>query len=437
MAVGLEIEIPVPIDRLLGPDITYIRNRVMNAAGHGPGDTEYNRQKWKIDQRIGNSGRVLYGTLRAAAGGFRIDADHDDRVKTASWPPREGGLDSIIEIVMDPPAETVAQFNATMTNIQVWITTMMAQTHNLTQRWANGLGGGVSVGPLTGPGLPARPKHPNHNLKGSIQANVGIDLREYHSLVKWYTKSGLAKSKRESDPLAQAVYRQGKHDMREAVNLGRTITAGIAATLTPLQRQQMGNLRGLRGWITHMALYIKRGTIAGGLGGSAKNLAPALLKSPPSIAAQYGMTNDEQVYFTNNQVNIVDQILHAVGRGAQVGTALNAVPIFANQAAAVGGSLSDLTNIGGGFVPLAGGPLMNPTGVGPARTGSLAVADPALPSVAAGPGIIGGGANTRGGIVAEFRTIPGYHEGVAAWRQLGLRFFNAATSRNRRSGIAP
>jgi hypothetical protein len=431
MAIGLEIEIAVPIDRLQAADLNFINAQYTNSLlAPLP---KYSAAGLAIQQRINTAGKVVYGPTHTSGVGFRVEADHDDRVRSNQWPPREGGDDSIIEIVMHPPAETVAQFNAAMTQIGTWINTMMLRTNNLTQRWVNGLGGGVSVGPLTGPAaFPPHVRHANHNLKGSIQVNVGIDLREYHSMMKWFTKSNYARSRNEADPAAQAVYRQSKADMREAVNLGRTIVSGISAGLTPVQRAQMGNLRG---WITHMALYLKRGTIAGGLGGTAKNLAPALLKSPPAVAAQYGMTPNEQAYFTLNLRPIVNQILVAVGRPAvPLGTPLNSVDIF-QTAPGGGGTIANLTTLGSGFVPLAGTPILTPTGVGPVRGGNATVG--ALPAVAVAPGVFGGGPATRGGIVAEFRTLPGYYDGVNAWRQLGLNFLHAALQRNQRSGIAP
>src|SRR5579862_203731 len=189
MAIGLEIEIAVPIDGLSAANIDTIRTNVA-AANLADGFSPQNTVPGMAVKLLTEStGRVAYGPIAAPAAGFRIDCDHDDRVRsgTAVWPPHEGGKDSIVEIVMDPPAETLVEFNATMDRIQTWINTMMLQTNNLTRRWVNGLAPNRSVGPLTWPalgvlpGLLTRPRRPNHNLKGSIQVNLGIDLREYHS----------------------------------------------------------------------------------------------------------------------------------------------------------------------------------------------------------------------------------------------------------------
>jgi hypothetical protein len=443
MAIGLEIEIAVPIDGLTAADISNIRADVIAAEAAYPGsgqNTAAGHRVRLLTETLGR-GRVAYGPLVAPARGFRIDCDHDNRVITLpapTWPPYEGGKDSLIEIVMDPPAETLAQFNTTMDNIQVWINTMMLRTNNLTRRWVDGLGLNRSVGPLTWndgggyPGRPTRKRSPHHNLKGSIQVNVGIDLREYHSMLKWFANSKFARSKNASSQAEQAAYREGKHAIREAVDIGRKLTEGYLAKMSPTDRARVGNLRGLRGWITHMALYMKRGALTKNPGGTAKNLAPTMLKSPPAVAAQYGMTGDESAYFTGHREEITRTLLHSFGRDLQIGSPLDTVDVFATSG---GYTLDQLTNLASTDVALAGKPLLDPTGVGPARTGNADVQG--LPSVAAGAGIIGGGPGTRGGVVTEIRSIPGLYEGVAAWRRLGQQFLQEADKRNQRSGVRP
>jgi hypothetical protein len=224
----------------------------------------------------------------------------------------------------------------------------------------------------------------------------------------------------------------------QAVDVGRTITQNIYNGMTALQRQQTGNLRGLRGWITHLALYLKRGTIPlATLGGTTKNLAPVLVKSPNSIITQYGMTAAELAYFTTpaNRTNIMNQILQRVGRPALLaGQTLDMVDVFLAKPGEIDAdTLSDVA-AGVADVPLTGKPIAQPTGVGPRRTGNAAVQG--LPIVAAGAGI-GGGPNARGGMVVEFRTLPGFYDGPASWRALGTRFLQEATARNNRDGIEP
>ncbi|MBW4670805.1 MAG: DUF4157 domain-containing protein [Cyanomargarita calcarea GSE-NOS-MK-12-04C] len=441
-AIGMEIEIPVPIDQLTGGQIAQIRNEVVAEQAAGNNATKMQHKLAAKNIRDQN-GRIAYGTIRGANGGFRVDADHDDRVMTpnpynSGWPLPEGGRDSIMEIVMDPPAVDITAFNNTMDNIDQFINQINAQTNNLTSRW-NSAFGNVSVGPMNYAvlGFPAM-RQPNHNFQGSVQVNIGIDLREYHSLIKWYVNSDYAKANN-APANEQALYRQIKTDIRQAVNIGRTIIQNIYAGMTPLQRQQAGNLRGLRGWITHLALYLKRGTIGlGVLGGTAKNIAPILLKSPNDVVALYGMTPGESTYFTLNRNTIMDQIFQMTGRVGNVGQPLNAVDAFAANPNHINADvLSDLTS-GLNDVPLTGKPIQEATGVGPQRTGNPSVQG--LPNVpvndlVTGNPTVGGGANTRGGMILEFRTLPGYYNGSTSWRALGLKFLQEAIARNTRSGI--
>jgi hypothetical protein len=350
-----------------------------------------------------------------------------------------------MEIVMEPPTVDQVAFTTTMNNIDAFIVQINAQTNNLTTHWVNAfpvigaMVAPVNVGPIdyTANGWYPAVRLPNHNFQGSIQVNIGIDLREYHSLLKWYANSEYANPTRAATQTERAIYAQIKADIIQAVDVGRTITQNIYNGMTALQRQQTGNLRGLRGWITHLALYLKRGTLPlGSLGGTIKNLAPVLVKSPNSIITQYGMTAAELTYFTTpaNRTNIMDQIFQRVGRAANVGQPLAAVDVFLASPGHI--NADTLSNVGAGAaqVPLTGKPIAQPTGVGPLRTGNAAVQG--LPIVAAGAGI-GGGPNTRGGMVAEFRTLPGFYDGSASWRALGTRFLQEATARNNRDGIEP
>ncbi|WP_326948617.1 MULTISPECIES: eCIS core domain-containing protein [unclassified Amycolatopsis] len=428
--IGLEVEIPIPIDRLTPAQLVQIQGWV--AAGthaNTLGATQAN-------------GRVPYGIIAnapvvgvAPGAGYRIDADHDNRVKSnpGNPPIREGGYDSILEIVTEPPVGTAAAFTTVMNHVQGFIGNINANTNNLTTRWVNAfpgvaLPGGlfdISIGPMdfTAQGHPLAVKLPHHNLQGSVQVNIDIDLREYQSLLKWYANSNYAASA--NAPAAeQPMYSQIKDDIRDAVNAGRTITATISAAHTAAQRAQAGNFRGLRGWITHLALYLKRGMIGPGvLGGSAKNLVPILVKSPNNVLTTYGFTAAEMAYYTGNKNAVLNQIMAQLGRPAIAGP-LAGIPVFAANPAGL--NLNQLADEAAVGVPLAGTPVLNPPNLGAWRTGNAAVQ-----AIAQVPG----GANSRGGLVAEFRNFPGFYNGVAAWRTLGLDFLAQATTRNARNGI--
>lgn len=446
-AIGLEVEVAVPIDKLTPAEVAQIRTRV--AQEHVAGMAQKPGHRVAAVGMRDMLGAVTYGEIRNAAGGFRVDADHDDRVTppnplTTGWPIRQGSRDSIIEIVMEPPAVGQAALTTAMTNITAFVAQIDAQTNQLTTRWVDAfpaLGAPamplpVSVGPFdyTNTGAIPPVRLPQHNYQGSIQVNIGIDLREYHSLLKWYVDSDYATAARMPDPASQAIYRDIKAHIREAVEIGRAMTDQIHAAAGAPQRQQAGNFRGLRGWLTHLALYLRRGTLPlASLSGSVKNLAPVLAKSPNQVLATYGMTPAEQNHFTANRNALMNQLFQATGRPGDVGRPLPAVDVFA---AAPGGTdadaLSDLT-AGAAGVALTGKPIPQPTGVGRLRTGNAHVQ--ALPSVPGGN--VGGGANTRGGFVAEFRALPGYYDGPAQWATVAQAFFDAAETRNARDGVQP
>lgn len=445
-AIGLEIEVAIPIDKLTPAEVTAIKTRV--AQEHVAGVAAKQGHRLAAVGMRDMNGNVTYGTIQNPANGYRIDADHDDRVTTPNptttgWPIRQGSRDSIIEIVMHPPAVSQVALTAAMNNIAAFITQVDAQTNQLTTRWVNAfpaLGAAmplpVSMGPFDYTDTGAYPalRLPQHNHEGSIQVNIGIDLREYHSLLKWYVESDYATATRAADPLSQAIYRDIKQHIREAVDIGRTLTDQVYTAATTAQRQQAGNFRGLRGWLTHLALYLRRGTLnLHAIGGSAKNLAPVLIKSPNSVLTTYGMTAAEQAYFTGNRATLMDDLFIATGRPGDAGQPLNTVDVFvAAPGDTDADTLSDMA-AGVGGVALTGKPVPHPTGVGAARTGNAAVTG--LPAVAAGN--IGGGANTRGGLVAEFRTLPGYYDGPQSWRAVAQAFFDAAQVRNARDGITP
>ncbi|MBA2395632.1 MAG: hypothetical protein H0V70_23130 [Ktedonobacteraceae bacterium] len=135
------------------------------------------------------------------------------------------------------------------------------------------------------------------------------------------------------------------------------------------------------------------------------------------------MTAYELIYFTNNRRATLDLILQQIGRSVLVvGQLLSAIDVFAATPGTL--NLDDLSNPARAVVPLAGTPVMVPPNLGPHRTGNASVQ--AIPDV---PGTM----NTRGGLVAEFRSFPGFYDGLASWRALGLDFLQQAATRN---GIA-
>jgi len=450
-AIGIEIEVPVPVDDLTHTEVEDIKDEVENANKATVPQTIYNHKVAAFQK----TRQVPYGTVKGSHNGFHVDVDHEARVKSvdplnAGWPLREGGQDSIMEIVTEK-ADTLSEFNTTMDHVDQFVKDVDTNTDGLKLHWENAFGNGVNLGPLDyfDRGI-ANDKRPNHNWQGSVQVNIGIDVREYASLAKWYAKSTYADPKRASSA-EQAIYRKSQENILEAVNVARDQVKSIMKDLSGDKKKDMGNLRGIRGWLTHLALYLIGGR-SGVPGTTVKNLTPILLKSPQDIAIWYGMTADEMDYFLDNRKAMMGQLIVRTGRtdldkddplNADVvkGKATN---VAYQSALAKGGvgltkseenawvaystSLGDLSAYASS-VAYAGKPIPGPQEVGPVRSGSTEVGN--IPAVNTT------GVNRRGGVVLEFRNLPGFYEGPAKWRALGQEFFKEADKRNQRGGVKP
>jgi hypothetical protein len=256
-----------------------------------------------------------------------------------------------------------------------------------------------------------------------VQVNIGIDMREYASLAKWYAKSNYADPSK-AEKHNKGDYKKAKDNILKAVDIGRSVTESLAKPMDKTQRTAMGNLRGLRGWITHMALYMLGGK--GGLpeGSTAKNITPILMKSSNDIAIEYAMTPDELAYYQDDAKRqaIVVLLIAKTGRRDLDPTDPLAGPIVEGDDKH--GSIDHLS-ADDDVTLFAGAPIAGEQPVGPARTGEGADTTPTT----------GGG--DRGGAVVEFRNLPGFHEGPAAWRQLGYDFLRQAENRNKRGGSKP
>jgi hypothetical protein len=422
-AIGLEIEIPVPIDRLPPQWMWIVRTIVDKNKVITPANLMKKVEAYGILQR---HGKVKYGvpltTVTSGAIKVRVETDHDDRVLSRDkggnfvWPPREA-TDSILEIVMQTPVTTEAELNTSMNLINNIVSEINANTNNLTTRWTNAWGSGYNIGPLDYP--PAlHPKRPNHNFQGSIQVNVGIDLREFHSMIKWYAQSDYKPSSAGATD-ADAFMKNQRSDIVKAVDVGRAIAKEIAATLTPAQRASAGKLRGLRGWMTYMALQTIRGDYATGGGGANKNLLPMLVKSKNDQIFLAGMTQYEKVYYHNHKKQLLDQLQNHTNRvmagGTQVFQQPGAPPWSFNEM--MNEKLKDAA-----LVPT--GSQIAPSSVGPVRGGNVEVSN-----------ISDDG--ERQGMVVEFRSLRDFYDGPANWRKVAMKFLKEADLRNQRSGLAP
>src|SRR5438876_294907 len=76
-AIGLEIETPVPIDKLTAAQVAQIQGYVAAAQAATAAGNNPMANKIAAQNVMAQDGTVPYGIIRAAADGFRVDADHD------------------------------------------------------------------------------------------------------------------------------------------------------------------------------------------------------------------------------------------------------------------------------------------------------------------------------------------------------------------------
>ena len=396
-AIGLEIEVPVPIDVLPDDQIDTIEKLT-----GPPGKIPSKPEMWEADGRRGKHGKAPYGTI-AEDDKIRVDVDHDNRVMTPNpdvvgqgWPLREGGVDSIIEIVTKP-APDEKKLDEQMDEVDQLIQDIDTNTNGLTTHWTHAWGG-YGVGPLDYASQGHAPvRKPNHNYDGSVQVNLGLNLSGYGDMLANYAQSTYADPAR-ADAKDQAVFSDAKMHIEASVAAGKAQGQRLrdkhAKKLTP----EHNDLRGIEGWLTHVALYLIRGS-AQGVGGTMKNLAPVLLKSPSAVAAETGMSEQERDFYAANRNDIMTHLLEEVNRNKDAkwfGRWKNQ-KAFPGRNAEGGGDITieQVSRIDGGEgdVLLTGKPIADP-GVG-------------------------------NDMVAEFRTLPGYHK-PADWREMGKKFLRAA-----------
>ena len=438
-AIGLEIEVAVPVDQLTEQDLQDLRD----AAGTDPNNIPTLSMEVEYKIMSLRNKKVKYtrdGGLKARGGNhYRVEVDHDPRVmaeKTPAFPYRDMANKALMEIVMDPPANDQTEFEAAMKEIDDFVKDVNVKTNNLTKHSEDPYGTGYNIGPIDYPALGPMKKEDNHNWQGSIQVNIGIDLREYASMAKWYAGSSYANPKK-AEQGARDAYKKAKDNIVEAVNVGRALTDQMMKSLSSDNKKAFGNLRGFRGWVTHVALYLIGGREGLPMGSTVKNVTPILMKSPGQIAAAYGMTESEREWFEDNRDNFMAELMNKCKRNdldptkdldqlaIAKGTEGTDEGYTLDQLSETRGDPSQLDQL---TAPVAAGAAVNdPTAVGPERKGSKEVSG--IESV--------GNTGQRGGVVVEFRNLPGLYEGVSAWKKLGKKFLEEAETRNKREGTKP
>ncbi|HWB55075.1 MAG TPA: hypothetical protein VG722_12815 [Tepidisphaeraceae bacterium] len=420
-AIGLEIEVSVPVDQLTNGEEGNIRNAAGATLDGAPKNTPIPLMQFR-----GKNKPVAYtrgNGPKPTNGNFRAEVDHDPRVNSERKPPfpfRDLNNSAILEIVTEPKADK-AEFDTAMNDVDAFVGDVNTRTNNLTTHAHDPFGSGHNVGPIDY-NFPM-PKQPEHNWKGSVQVNIGVDMREYASLAKWYAKSSYSDPSK-AERHARGDYKRVRENIKTSIDIGRQMTTWLKSFISKTDIKAMGDLRGLRGWMTHMALYMVGSRNGLPEGSTAKNITPILMKSPNDVAIYYGMTPDERDYYLegDNRKLIMAELIKRTKR-----TDLDPINPLASAFITDkdgGYSLDDLSEEGGHTL-FAGAPIGGEQPVGPARTGEGASDAPNT------------GTGERGGAVVEFRNLPGFYEGPAAWRQLGYDFLRQAENRNKRSGHKP
>ncbi|MDJ1178017.1 hypothetical protein PJF56_03975 [Roseofilum sp. BLCC_M91] len=393
----------------------------------------------------------------AAGSKFVAQVDHDPRVNSGKKPPNHPWRDSdnsaLIEIVMQPPANNKDEFDQSMAQITRFVSTVNQKTNNLTTHAQNPFGTNFNLGPFDYPDISqfaSLPKEPTHNWKGSVQVNVGIDLREYSDMASWYAESKYSSTDVTENPEAAGLsdeekeaYDASRHNITRSVEIAEEIIPELKKALPKRTREakftEMGNMRGLKGWITHLALHLLGGMTFSG-GSSVKNITPILMKTPNTITLKYGFTEAEKKYYdvVANKKKILKLLIQKTGREktltmkgwkGDLKTGSGSILSDDNELMP-GGKLSigkfasqDLTGT------LTGSTIRSEEhlGVGPVRRGDESVSE----MESTGPD-----GDQRGGAVIEFRQLPGLYDGPDAWTQIGYDFLKEAEARNRRGGVS-
>ncbi|MDJ1184075.1 hypothetical protein [Roseofilum casamattae] len=400
----------------------------------------------------------------AAGPHFTAQVDHDPRVNSGKAPPyspwRDSNNSALMEIVMNP-ANNKDEFDLAIAEVTRFVDSVNQKTNNLRAHAHNAFGTGYNIGPFNYPNIPQfanLPQEETHNWKGSVQVNIGIDLREYSDLASWYAQSEHASTDPAINPaVADANLSDGeveKYDAAQAnimsaVAIGEEIVGELKNEYSRLPGMgraakiaALGKMRGIQGFVTHIALYMM-GALTMDRGSSTKNVTPILMKSPNTIALKYGFTEAEKTYYEEEKYRkkLLRKLIWKTGRqqmpmgsGDLTGSiAPRGNPLVDTNKLLPGGNLSlDTFSSKNWSGSIAGNPVTDPTAVGPTRQGN----DPIAAHNAGVRGIpsVGG---ERGGVVAEFRQLPGLYDGPDEWKRVGYDFLKEAEARNKQGGIRP
>ncbi|MBP0010519.1 hypothetical protein [Roseofilum sp. Belize Diploria] len=428
----------------------------LNKKGAVYGRVDYTRGNYSAYKPSVEEFGKVSGAI-AAGSKFVAQVDHNPRVNSGKKPPnhpwRDSNNSALMEIVMDPPANNKDEFDESISQITQFVNTINQKTSNLTKHAQNPFRTNFNLGPFDYPEISqfaSLPKEPTHNWKGSVQVNVGIDLREYSDMASWYAQSKYSSTNVNENPEAAGLseeekeaYNASRNNIIRAVEIAEEIIPELKKSLSKFQKTreskfaEMGNMRGLKGWITHLALHML-GAISFSGGSTTKNITPILMKTPNTITLKFGFTEAEKTYYDviGNKKKILKLLIQKTGRekkltwtGYQGDLKTGNKEILSENNKLIPGGNTSLGTFASKDTTqtLTGNSVTSERhlGVGPIRRGNKSVSK--MESV---------GQDQRGGAVIEFRQLPGLYDGPNAWKQIGYDFLKEAEARNRRGGLS-
>jgi len=380
--MGLELEVPVPIDNL--GVLTETDKKVIS----GEKKDESRLQEL---YSASDAGYGKFGSYRRIA----LHADHSSRVlpDKSVYPLRVMGR-SILEMVFDPPVETQEELDLTMKDLTSFMSAINTETDGLKKR--KELKGGLHIGPMDGSTKP-----PELGWNAMIHVNIGIDPRRLHSMLSWYSAS---KYKPASD--IKQIPMEYARDVAEQV-----VKAFSEGSKVSNEDAQFWN--GLRGLTMIYVMYLLSGGDKSELKSSVKNFATLLTKTRFEDIKAYGLTPKEKEWLDGAWEDY-KKVLIGMTRPKEDES--SSLVLRTNKKGQLKDGSWKIGDLFGNTPPILLGKdkEIRADDVGPVRTDQDKVT---------------GGGKRRKGMVLEFRSLPGRYP-PSEWAGLAKDFLDKANEEN-------
>lgn len=265
--IGLELELPVPVDKLGTEDSLRKTGDLDIIKGRQPNPKRLAELRKEVND-------VKYARNVHSGKGFRVAIDHSSLVldPAGTWPPRVLGK-TILELVMDPPAETVGELTEAIIKCRRFVHEINNNTAGLTRRVH--FVDGYYYGPWNSEGNTP----PQLGFDAMVQVNIGVDVRQAANFLDWFHGSRYRPPTKEYEADGEnKVEDKGKH-LQMAAGLGRGLANRVRAKASKKEIEEAQNFNGYEGLATLLALYLYAGADTRPGGGTKKNFTPLLLKT--------------------------------------------------------------------------------------------------------------------------------------------------------------